>query len=377
MKLKVLISGGGTGGHVNPALAVANKITGADKNAKVLFIGTKDRIEAKLVPEEGYEIKFVKVRGFQRKLSIKNIDAAIKAVTSVMTAKKYIKAFTPDVAFGTGGFVSWAAIKGAAKLKIPVVIHEQNAYPGVTTRMLSKYAEKICISFEESRKYFDKSLSERIIYTGNPVKTNKFIYSKEEAKKLLGIPTGTFVILSYGGSMGADVLNRYCLGLMERMPQSSGVRFIHATGSIGWEKYKSLADEKGLSVRTDVEICEYIYDMPLKMAAADLVISRAGAITLAELAYLGKVAILIPSPNVTDDHQYKNAKVLQDAGAAVVFREDECDADRLTLAVSELMRDTEKRMSIGKNIRKFASPDADDKLRRVVTEAALRKRNKK
>ena len=357
--MNVLITGGGTGGHVNPALAVANKITATDKKAKILFVGTKDRIEAKLVPQEGYEIKFVKVRGFQRKLSLKNIDAAIKAVTSVMTAKKYIKAFSPDVTFGTGGFVSWAAIKGAAKLGIPVVIHEQNAYPGVTTRMLSKYADKICISFEESRKYFDKALSDRIIYTGNPVKTDKFIHSKEEAKRLLGIPSGTFLILSYGGSMGADALNRYCLGFMERMPQNSGVKFIHATGSLGWEKYKALAEEKGLTKRNDIELCEYIYDMPIKMAAADLVIGRAGAITLAELAYLGKASM-----------------VLQDAGAAVVFKEDECDADRLTLSVNELIGDGEKRMLLGKNIRKFASPDADEKLRRVVMDAA-HKKNKK
>ena len=374
--MKVLISGGGTGGHVNPALAVANKIRSSSPEAKFLFIGTKERIEAKLVPREGYEIKSVKVLGFQRKLTLKNIDAAIKAVTSVITAKKYIREFAPDVAFGTGGFASWAAIKGAAKLGVPVVIHEQNAYPGVTTRMLSRFASKICISFEESRKYFAPELADRIVYTGNPVKTDTFRYTKAQAKAALGLPSGSFLVLSYGGSMGADAINRYCLGMMERIPQSDNVRFIHATGAIGWERYKQVAEEKGLTKRNDIEICEYIYDMPLKMAAADLVIARAGAITLAELAYLGKAAILIPSPHVAEDHQYKNAQVLEKAGAAVVFKEDECDADILSLRVNELIADVEKRLSLGENIKKFAAADADEKIKQIIVEAAKDKGKK-
>ena len=364
--MKLLISGGGTGGHVNPALAVANKIRSASPETKFLFIGTKERIESKLVPREGYDIKFVKVRGFQRKLTLKNIDAAVKAVTSVMAAKKYIKEFTPDVAFGTGGFASWAAIKGASKLGIPVVIHEQNAYPGVTTKMLSRFASKICISFEESRKYFAPELADSIVYTGNPVKTDTFKYNKAEAKTALGLPSGSFLVLSYGGSMGADAINRYCLGMMEHIPQSDNTRFIHATGSIGWEKYKQIADEKGLSKRSDIEICEYIYDMPLKMAAADLVIARAGAITLAELAYLGKAAILIPSPHVAENHQYKNAVVLEQAGAAVVFKEDECDAEKLAKCVNELVNDVQKRISLGENIKKFSAPDADEKIKEII-----------
>ena len=373
--MKVLISGGGTGGHVNPALAVANKIRSFSPETKFLFIGTKERIEAKLVPREGYDIKFVKVLGFQRKLSLKNIDAAVKAVTSVMAAKKYIKEFLPDVAFGTGGFASWAAIKGASKLGIPVVIHEQNAFPGVTTKMLSRFATKICISFEESRKYFAPELADRIVYTGNPVKTDKFSFSKAQAKSALGLPSGSFLVLSYGGSMGADAINRYCLDMMVRTPQSDNIRFIHATGSIGWEKYKSFAEEKGLTKRNDIEICEYIYDMPLKMAAADLVIARAGAITLAELAYLGKAAILIPSPYVAENHQYKNAQVLENAGAAIVFKEDECDGEKLASCVNKLIVNVEKRLSLSENIKKFAAVDADEKIKEIIIEAAGQGKN--
>jgi len=367
--LRIIISGGGTGGHVNPALAVANKIKSLNKNSEILFIGTEDRIEAKLVPNEGYNIKFVKVRGFQRNLSMKNIDAAIKAVTSVMTAKKYIKEFKPDIAFGTGGFVSWAAIKAAGKAGIPVVIHEQNAFPGVTTKMLSKYASRICISFEESRKYFAPELQDRIVFTGNPVKTDKFIYSSEEARRMLGIPLDSFYILSYGGSMGADAINKYCIGMMETTSKTDNVYHIHATGSIGWEKFKAFAEEKKLMNNPRVEICEYIYDMPIRMAAADLVIGRAGAITLAELAYLGKPAILIPSPYVAEDHQYKNAAVLADAKAAIVYRESECDAEKLAETVKQLINDSEKRMLFSKNIRKFSASDADTKIYQEIKQA--------
>lgn len=357
--MKFIMSGGGTGGHINPAVAIANKLKEKYPDSEFLFIGAPYGLEKKLVPKEGYDIKFVKVRSFSRKLTLSNIDSLVKAVTSVFAAKKIIKEFEPDAVIGTGGYASWAALKAASELGIPTLIHEQNAFPGVTTKMLSKHVDEICISFEQSRKYFDPAVAHKLRFTGNPIKTSKFVYSRSTARRMLGIPDGTTYILSCGGSLGADMINKLCVEEMDSFVRNSDCRQIHATGSIGKEKYFALAAEKGLDKCPNIEITEYIFDMPLRMAAADIIIARAGAITISEIAFLGRAAILIPSPNVAEDHQYKNAKVLGDAGAAVVIRESDCTAEKLISEVSRLANDSKARETLAENVRKFAAPEAD------------------
>ncbi|HPE95574.1 MAG TPA: undecaprenyldiphospho-muramoylpentapeptide beta-N-acetylglucosaminyltransferase [Bacillota bacterium] len=374
--MRYLLSGGGTGGHINPAVAIANKIKSHEPNAEFLFIGAPYGLEKTLVPKEGYDIRFVKVRGFSRKLSLSNIDALIKAVTSVAAAKKIIKEFAPDAVIGTGGYASWAALKAASALKIPTVIHEQNAFPGVTTKMLSKHVGRVCISFHESEKYFDPAVKDKLVFTGNPIKSSKFTYDRQQARKALGIDEQTVYIMSCGGSLGADMVNSLCFELMNSFVKNTpSCRQIHATGHIGWDKYSALAAQEGLDKCPNINITEYIYDMPLQMAASDIVICRAGAITLAELAFLGRPAILIPSPNVAEDHQYKNAKVLADAGAAIVMRESEWSGEKLVKAVKELWCDSAKRNTYSSNIRKFASPDADEKIYSIIKEQIKSKTN--
>ena len=347
---------GGTGGHINPAIAVANRIKTISPGAEIAFVGTEKGMEASLVPKAGYSIRFVKVRGFKRKLTLANIDAAVKAVTSVVAAKKIIRDFSPDVVIGTGGYVSWPTVKAAAKLGVPTLIQEQNAFPGVTQRMLAKYADKICVSFEESRKFFDDAVQDKILLTGNPVAASAFTRAQAREK------------------LGAEKVNEYVFEVIGAYTGPKGIRHIHSVGRAGWEKYSRIAGERGFDRYGNIRIAEYIYDMQLHLAAADIVIGRAGAMTLAENACMGKASILIPSPNVTGDHQFKNAKVLADAGAAVVYRESELDGASLTAAVRRLAEDPNARREMEARIRAFAKPFADREIALAAMEIAKREK---
>ena len=363
---------GGTGGHINPAIAVANRIKTISPGAEIAFVGTEKGMEASLVPKAGYSIRFVKVRGFKRKLTLANIDAAVKAVTSVVAAKKIIRDLSPDVVIGTGGYVSWPTVKAAAKLGVPTLIQEQNAFPGVTQRMLAKYADKICVSFEESRKFFDDAVQDKILLTGNPVAASAF--TRAQAREKLGLAPDALYVVSSGGSLGAEKVNEYVFEVIGAYTGPKGIRHIHSVGRAGWEKYSRIAGERGFDRYGNIRIAEYIYDMQLHLAAADIVIGRAGAMTLAENACMGKASILIPSPNDTGDHQFKNAKVLADAGAAVVYRESELDGASLTAAVRRLAEDPNARREMEARIRAFAKPFADREIALAAMEIAKREK---
>lgn len=368
--MKVLFSCGGTGGHINPALAIADTLQSYDNGTKFLFVGAVGGMEGRLVPKAGYDIDFVKVRGFKRSLSLSNIKAAVEAVTSVSAAKKIIKRFSPDVVVGTGGYASWAAVRAAAKLGILTLIHEQNAFPGVTTRRLSEYADRVCISFDESRKYFDASVGGKLSLTGNPVRPEIVSADRSSARKELGLKDEIYIV-SFGGSLGAEKVNEYVFSMLESFVKGNpAVRAIHATGRGGSEKYGAIAASKGLSGAPNIEIREYIFDMYRHLAAADIVICRAGAITIAENCCLGKASVLIPSPNVTDDHQYKNAKVLADAGAAVLLKESETDGERLTETVKRLAFDREELARMGKAALSLAKADAAATIAAYIKEMA-------
>lgn len=368
--MKVLFSCGGTGGHINPAIAVADTLKRSTKDFSCLFVGAYGGMEEKLVHNVGYDIELVKVRGFKRKLSLSNIDAAIKAVTSVSAAKRIIKRFAPDVVVGTGGYASWAAVRAAAKLGIPTLIHEQNAFPGVTTRKLSKYADKICISFEESRKYFDNAVSDKTVLTGNPVRPEIINADRQIARKELGLGDEIYIV-SFGGSLGAKKLNEFVLAMLARFVKGNpGVRALHATGKSGSESCAAAAAAAGISNAHNIEVREYIYDMHRQLAAADLVICRAGAITIAENCCMGKASVLIPSPNVTADHQYKNALVLQKAGAAVVLKEADTDGGILTDTVKELCADRQRLADMGAAAKAISKSNAAAEIAGYITEMA-------
>ncbi len=370
--MKVLISGGGTGGHINPALAIAGMIREKYPDSEIEYVGTKRGLETKLVPREGYKLHTVKVRGFSRSLSPVNIDAAIKAVTSVWEAKKIIKNFNPDIVIGTGGYVCWPVLKAAAKMGIPTAVHEQNAVVGMTVRMLSKYVDKVMISFEESRELFD--CPEKLVLTGNPIKPEMLRASYEASRKKLGIQDNVPLILSYGGSLGAAKVNENAIELIKNFSENSDAYHIHATGRGAWEEIKKDLLARGYKDNGDyvtkgrVTVREYIYNMPELLAASDIVISRAGAMTIAELAVMGKAAILIPSPNVTNNHQYKNAAVLEKAGGAVLIEEKDLSPEKLCSVLKELIGDRSRIDSLKENIRQYAVTDSLERVEKVIKE---------
>lgn len=362
--MRVLITGGGTGGHVNPALAIANTIKQNDPDAVIAYVGTKRGIENKLVPKAGYPMYYVDVKGIKRSLSPSNIKAAYLALTSPIKAKKIIREFKPDIVVGTGGYVSWPVVKAASQMGIPTALHESNAIAGVAVKMLQKSVDRIYLNFEKTGESLSCDRA-KLMKVGNPILGGFSSMTREEARAKLGIPDKyKYVILSYAGSMGAEKVNDAVLCLMrEFTAKHPEVYHIHATGSIELELCTSQFKEMGLDKCENIELCEYIYDMPVRMAAADITINRAGAMTISELAATGKCSIFIPSPNVAENHQYKNAKVLSDAGAAALFEEKDLvdGAKPLIEEVEKLLSDGAEKLRAERSekIRQFAVSDAN------------------
>ena len=371
--MRVLVSGGGTAGHINPAIAIADKIKAEQPDSVIEYVGTPSGMENQLVPKAGYKIHGVAVKGFKRKLSLDNIDAAVKAFTSVSKAKKIIKDFAPDIVIGTGGYVCWPVMQAAAKMGIPTAIHESNAVPGVTTKMLSKKVDKIMISFESTKDYFDCDRT-KFVLTGNPVSEKILKADKAEMRKKLGIPEDKTVILSAGGSLGAKKVNEAVFGLIkEYSVNDDNVYHFHATGRGGFDEQAALYEAEGFErvdedslVKNNVAVMRYIYNMPEVLACADIVVCRAGAMTLSEIAAMKKSAVIIPSPNVTNNHQYKNAKVLADGDAAILIEEKDLTGELLTEKVRMYADDKMLRVMTGENIKKFAVYDTLDRIYDIV-----------
>ncbi len=356
--MKILLSGGGTGGHVYPALAIAQAFKDKYPDAEIAFVGSPRGIENKLIPQTGYSLYKIDIMGISRKLTLKNLKVAAKILKSKGQAKKLLKEFKPDIVIGTGGYASWPAVSQAAKMGIPTAIVEQDAYPGIATRQLAKCADRIFISFEKTKEYIEGKTKKgsKIILSGNPLRKNFSTVKKDVARAKLGINKP--YILSLGGSLGALTINKCMLQVFHDFSSKNNVCHMHACGSRDYKEIRARFDTMGLDKAKNIVLQEYIYDMPERMAAADVVINRSGAITLAELAMLGKPCILIPSPNVTADHQYKNAKVLADAGAAVLIREDELTAERLCKEIEGIIFSPEKQKKMSENISRFAHPDS-------------------
>ena len=323
--MKVLLAGGGTAGHINPALAIISIIKDHCPDAEFLYAGTPNGMESKLVPKENIPFAPIKVSGFQRKLTPKNIVRNVKAAayltTAGHTAKKIIKGFEPDIVIGTGGYVSGPIVLEAAKMGIPTAIHEQNAYPGVTTRILSKKVDKVMLTMEEAAEYFDKSV--KYVKTGLPVRKGfDGSLSRAEAKKQLGLDENAVCIFSWGGSLGAGAINDSAIALMKWEKESgANITHIHSYGKMGHDTFEKRLAELGIYPDSDPALIvkEYIYNMDVCTAAADLIICRSGASAISELEAMGRASVLIPSPVVAGNHQYHNAMVLVRAGAAVVI----------------------------------------------------------
>ena len=366
--MRVLMSGGGTGGHVNPAIAIANIIKKNCPDAVIEFVGTKRGIENKLVPHAGYKLHHIEIQGIRRSLSPDNIKTAFLAAKSFSDCKKIIKKFKPDVVIGTGGYACWPVVAAASNLKIPTVLHESNATPGFAIKMLEKKATKVFVNFEETIPQL--KYPEKAVRVGNPLRGDFSTINREVAREHQGI-TGKYryMVLSLGGSMGAERINQEVIDMMKTYTSKNPeILHIHGTGAIEYEETKKMFAEAGLEAYPNLQLLEYIYDMPEKMAAADVVINRAGAMTLSEIAVLGRASVLIPSPNVTNNHQFKNADVLRKADACILIEEkDLCDS-ALAKAVESLISDSEKRATMEKNVERFAVNDAADRIYEYIKE---------
>lgn len=374
--MRVIMTGGGTGGHVNPALSIADTIRKFEPDSEIIFVGTSRGIENKLVPAAGYRLHHIDIRGIRRSLSPSNIRAFWLAATSPYKAKKLIREFKPDIVIGTGGYVCWPVVKAASMMGVPCVLHESNAIAGVAVKMLQDKVDRIYLNFEATGKTL--RCPEKLLRVGNPLSGDFARITKEEARERLQIDDKyKKIILSYGGSLGAEKVNEAVLKLMKSYSSKHpDVLHIHATGAIEKEIAQAEFKKLGLSKYENLQLVEYIYDMPLKMAAADIIICRAGALTISELAAAGKCPIFIPSPNVTENHQYKNAKVLADAGAAFVFEESELKNTTSVLidAVAGLLspEGEAERQTMSERIRAFAVEDSNkliyEDIKKLVSE---------
>lgn len=351
--MRVLLAGGGTAGHINPAISIADTIRKKEPDSAFLFVGTKTGMESTLVPKAGYEIDFVEVSGFKRKLTPKNILAVLKAVVACGKCRNIIKKFNPDVVIGTGGYVSGPLLYAASMMKIPTLIHEQNVFAGLTSKMLSDKVDTVCISFEASRSRFEKA--KKVILTGNPIRQELFDLTYKQAREKLGVDEKPLLV-AFGGSLGAARLNESMVEYIKSVPEGK-CNILFATGESGYNTVvKALegVNKKGVSV------VKYIYNMNEVMQAADLLVCRAGAITISELNALGKPSVLIPSPNVTDNHQYFNAKALVDRGAAVMIEEKDLDNYTFCNTANKLLNDEAKLITMSKFSKKMGIKNANE-----------------
>lgn len=348
--MKAIITCGGTGGHITPALAIADIILDHDPHAKLLFVGGERGLEGEIVTNAGYEIRLLAVQGLARSLSFSNLKALHRMRLAVKEAREILLEFSPDIVIGTGGYACYPALRAACDMGIPTAVHESNAAPGLAVRALARRLTRVWLNFEKAREALPRGC--RVTVVGNPLPRGyRFPIP-------VPLPDGTrHFLLSFGGSLGAQELNRAALSLMEELVGHPDIRYLHATGKGGYEQMRAEFCKRGLDACPNLLLVPYINEMARYMAAADLVISRAGAMSVSELAALGRPAILVPSPNVTGNHQYKNAMALAARGGALLLPEG--DLSRLSGAVFSLLSNGEERREMGRRMHEFYRPNAN------------------
>ena len=360
---KVIISGGGTGGHIFPAISIANALRKLDPSTDILFVGAEGRMEMEKVPAAGYKIKGLPVAGLYRSLTLKNFKVLYKLFKSLRMAGKVIKEFSPDVVVGVGGYASGPVLRQAGRMGIPTLIQEQNSYAGVTNKLLAKKASVICVAYEGMEKYFP---AEKIINTGNPVRQNYDNLNKlrDEAISYFGLKKEFPVVLILGGSLGAGSINHSLSENLNKL-RDSDCQWLWQTGKLYYENVNALMS---VSFSDNISVHDFINRMDYAYAAADVIVSRAGAGTISELCLVGKPAILIPSPNVAEDHQTRNARALSDNGAAVFINDR--SADTLVDETIRLVASMEKRKKLSENIMKMAKRDSDIRIAEEIMKLA-------
>ena len=369
---RVIFTCGGTAGHVNPAIALAQLTLEKNPQAQILFVGAERGLEKDLVPKAGYAFKTVHISSFHRSFKPAEIKHNLISVGNLIRApgeaRAILRAFRPDAVVGTGGYASYPLVKAAAKMKIPTAVHESNAVPGLTTQMLETYADRIMVGFESCRKHYRRP--EKVVVTGTPVRSDFFLMTKPEAKKALGMDDGRPLIVSFWGSLGASGMNRQMADFLALEAAKQPFHHIHGAGKQGCPLILEALREKGVDLGAcpALQLREYIYDMAPVMRAADLVICRAGASTISELTALGTPALMVPSPYVTNNHQEKNARALEEAGGAAVLLEPECSGQALFQAACGILRDEPRLQAMEEAMARLGIRDAAERIYQTVLE---------
>lgn len=366
---RVIFTCGGTAGHVNPAIALAQLMCRREPETKILFVGAERGLEKDLIPKAGYDFRTVHISSFHRSFRPAEIKHNLISVGNYFRApheaRKILNEFQPDVVIGTGGYASFPMVKAAAKAKIPTAIHESNMVPGLTTRLLEPYADRIMVGFEASREQYKKP--ERVIVTGTPVRGDFFSRTKMQAREELGLKDDRPLIVSFWGSLGAAGMNRDMADFLELEAAKEPFHHIHGAGG-GYQMLMNLLKQKNVELKEHpaLEVREYIYDMARVCRAADLVLCRAGASTISELTALGVPALIVPSPYVTNNHQEKNARVLERAGGACVLLESEANGKALFLKCCEILHNSQRRTEMAEAMEKLGIPDAAERIYQTI-----------
>ena len=364
--MRVIFAGGGTGGHINPAISIADYAASKDENFEAIFIGTKSGMETKLVPKAGYKLEFIDIAGFDRKHLLKNVSVLRKLMKAKSDCKKIIKDFKPDCIVCTGGYVSGPIAMASKKTGVPSLIHEQNVYPGLTVRGAEKYVDYLALSFEETINHIKNK--NKCVVTGNPVREEILNANYAKSRERLGI-TKPFVLI-FGGSLGADKINNTVVDMLDRIVKEGKISLLFGTGDRNYESVMQKINERNIQLNDDVKVTAYIDNMADCMAAADLVVARSGAITVSEIAALGKPSILIPSPNVVRNHQEQNAREFENNGAAAVILESELNGEVLYDRMMSMAEDKETLLRMSENLRPLAKTDALCKLYELMKKMA-------
>ena len=364
--IKVIITGGGTGGHVFPSISIADTLKKENQDVEILFVGADNRLETTAVPKAGYDFVGLPIRGLQRKLSFGVFDTLFRLIKSIRIAKKVIKEYKPDIVVGVGGYASAAVMYAANKKNIPTLIQEQNSFPGITNKRLAQKASAICVAYEGMEKFFPK---DKIHITGNPVRTLEIETTKNEAIKFFGLEPDKKTIFVTGGSLGAKTINKSIIKYIDKIAKTD-IQLIWQTGKRNFEEVEKIYREKGEP--KNIHITKFVDRMDLAYKAADLVIARAGAITISELAILGKPAIFVPSPNVAEDHQTKNAEALVKIKAAEMIKDSEAEEKLMTFAMI-LIDKEDKLKELSDNILKYAKTDAALEITKIINNIILKR----
>ncbi len=369
---RVIFTCGGTAGHVNPAIALAQLMRREDPETAFLFVGAERGLEKDLIPKAGYDFRTVHISSFHRSFKPREIRHNLISVCNLLRApreaRRILREFSPDAVIGTGGYASYPMVKAAARAGVPTVVHESNMVPGLTTEMLEPFADRILVGFESCRQHYKHP--EKVAVTGTPVRGDFFDLTREEAKRRLGVDDGRPLIVSFWGSLGASGMNRQMVDFLALEAKKEPFHHIHGAGEAGYPLLLALLEEKGVDLKSHpaLDVREYIYDMAAVMRAADLVVCRAGASTISELTALGVPALIVPSPYVTNNHQEKNARALEEAGGAAVLLEKDSSGQALFQAACGILHDKERRTGMEKAMASLGIRDAAERIYQTVLE---------